>query len=308
MMKSVTGTVDFKGHQTWYRIIEPDVPDPRKLPLVTLHGGPGASHQYLLSMIDFANFGRRVIFYDQLGCGNSTHLPDADPSLWTPELFADELDNLVEALDLTDGYHILGQSWGGMLAQEHAVRRPAGLRSVVLSNTAAAFGHFITVANELRNALPDDVRAALDRHEATGDYSNPEYLAACDVFYRRHVCRLEEWPEDIINAFAQIDEDPTVYHTMNGPSEFHVIGTAKDWSAVDRLHLIEVPTLVVCGRFDEAAPSIQGHLTSGIADARLVVFEQSSHMPFWEERELYMHEVEGFLDEVEGIVTPHGAQ
>ncbi|MGC8481041.1 MAG: proline iminopeptidase-family hydrolase [Acidimicrobiales bacterium] len=307
-MNSVTGTVDFKGHQTWYRIVEPDEPDPRKLPLVTLHGGPGASHQYLLSMIDFANFGRRVIFYDQLGCGNSTHLPDADPSLWTPELFADELDNLVEALDLTSGYHILGQSWGGMLAQEHAVRHPRGLRSVVLSNTAAAFSHFIEVANELRNALPDDVRAALDRYEATGDYSNPEYLAACDVFYRRHVCRLEEWPDDIINAFAQIDEDPTVYHTMNGPSEFHVIGTAKDWSAVDRLHLINVPTLVVCGRFDEAAPSIQGHLTDGITDARLVIFEQSSHMPFWEERELYMHEIEGFLNEVEDITVPGDAQ
>jgi L-proline amide hydrolase len=142
---------------------------------------------------------------------------------------------------------VLGQSWGGMLAQEHAITPPPGLRSVILSNTAASFAGFAAEANALRAALPPEVEATLQRHEAAGTTDDPEYAAACDAFYRRHLCRADPWPEEVNRSFAAIDSDPTVYHTTNGPSEFHIVGSFKDWSALDRLGRIDVPVLVISG-------------------------------------------------------------
>lgn len=158
-------------------------------PLVTLHGGPGATHDYLLSLTDLTADGRAVVFYDQTGNGNSTHFPDRGADYYTVELFARELANLISHLGIDDRYHVLGQSWGGMLAQEHAIRQPAGLVSVVLSNTAAGFSEFADGAGQLRAGLPADVEATLRRHEAAGSTDNPEYAAACQVYYGRHLCR-----------------------------------------------------------------------------------------------------------------------
>jgi L-proline amide hydrolase len=190
---------------------------------------------------------------------------------------------------------VLGQSWGGFLAQEYALTRPAGLRSLVLADTAASFPDFVGEANRLRADLPEEVEATLRRHEADGTTDDPAYAAACDVFYRRHVCRLEEWPAEVVEGFAWIERDPTVYHTMNGPSEFHVIGSIRDWQSKDRLHELDVPTLLVSGRHDEATPALQETLRSGIRGAEWVLFEDSSHMPHVEEPERYLEVVGGWL-------------
>ena len=292
------GYADFEGHQTWYLVVG-DLAAARSghgpAPLVTLHGGPGATHDYLLSIADLADDGRAVIFYDQTGNGNSTHFPDRGADYFTVGLFGRELSSLIEHLDIGGRYHVLGQSWGGMLAQEHALTRPPGLRSVVLSNTAASFGAFAIEANALRAGLPAEVEETLRRHEAAGSTDNPEYGEACDIFYGRHVCRLDEWPTDVLRSFELIDTDPTVYHTTNGPSEFHVIGSFRDWSALDRLSAVSVPALVISGRHDEATPRVQAELVSGIAGAEQVILENSSHMPFWEERDAYMAAVGDFL-------------
>ena len=150
------GYADFDGFRTWYRIDgdlrpgDPDVP----APLVVLHGGPGATHEYLLALTDLAHDGRAVVFYDQLGNGNSTHLPERGADFWTVDLFVRELTNLVEHLGIGERFHVLGQSWGGFLAQEYAFTKPAGLRSLVISNSAASFPDFVAVANELRKELP----------------------------------------------------------------------------------------------------------------------------------------------------------
>jgi L-proline amide hydrolase len=288
------GPAPFDGHQTWYRVVgelRPDGP----APLVVLHGGPGATHDYLLSLADLARDGRAVVFYDQLGNGNSTHLPDRGADFWTVELFVRELANLVDHLGISGRYHVLGQSWGGFLAQEHALTRPAGLRSLVLSNTAASFPAFVDEANGLRADLPPAVEATLRRHEEAGTTDAPEYADACQVFYKRHVCRLEQWPEEVTYSFAMIDEDPTVYHTMNGPSEFHVIGSIRDWHVTERLAEIDVPTLVVSGRHDEATPALQEVLVAGIPRTEQMVLEESSHLPMWEERDTYMTAVGDFL-------------
>ena len=190
---------------------------------------------------------------------------------------------------------MLGQSWGGFLAQEYALTQPSGLRSLVLADTAASFPDFVDAANGLRALLPPEVEATLRRHEEAGTTDDPEYAAACEVFYRRHVCRLDPWPDEVVEAFAWIERDPTVYHTMNGPSEFHVIGSIRDWQSKDRLSEIGVPTLLVSGRHDEATPALQETLQNGIAGAEWVVFEESAHMPHVEERERYMQVVGDWL-------------
>src|SRR3954466_4721562 len=262
------GTVPFETggetHQTWYRVtgdLRPDGP----APLVVLHGGPGAAHDYLLALTDLTADGRAVIHYDQLGNGRSTHLPDRGAEFWTVELFVRELHNLVDALGLRDRHHVLGQSWGGFLAQEYALTSPAGLRSLVLADTAASFPDFVAEANRLRADLPPEVEATLRRHEEAGTTDSAQYAEACTVFYRRHVCRLPEWPAEVIAGFDWIERDPTVYHTMNGPSEFHVVGSIRDWQSKDRLADIGTPTLLVSGRYDEATPALQQTLLDGIA-------------------------------------------
>jgi L-proline amide hydrolase len=168
---------------------------------------------------------------------------------------------------------------------------------LVISNSAASFPDFVSEANRLREELPPEVEATLRRHEQAGTTDDPEYAAACDIYYRRHVCRVDPWPGQVVHSFAQIEVDPTVYHTMNGPSEFHVIGSIKDWSSKSRLNQIRVPTLVLSGRFDEATPALQETLLQGIEGSRQVIFESSSHLPFWEERERYVAVVDEWLAE-----------
>jgi L-proline amide hydrolase len=295
------GTAPFQiggdAAETWYRVtgeLRPDEPG-APAPLVVLHGGPGAAHDYLLSLTDLAIDGRAVIHYDQLGNGRSTHYPERGADFWTVDLFVRELHNLVDHLGIAARHHVLGQSWGGFLAQEYAFTKPAGLSSLVLANTAASFPDFVAEANRLRADLPPEVEATLRRHEEAGTTDDPAYEEACMVFYGRHVCRLDPWPAEVVEAFAWIDRDPTVYHTMNGPSEFHVIGSIRDWQSKDRLDEIDVPTLIVSGRHDEATPALQEPLQAGIAGSEWVVFEDSSHLPHVEERERYMQVVGDWL-------------
>jgi L-proline amide hydrolase len=295
------GTVPFRLDDetaaTWFRVTGDVRLDDSSAPtpLIVLHGGPGAAHDYLLSLTDLAGAGRAVIHYDQLGNGRSTHLPDRGADFWTVDLFVRELHNLVDALGVSDRHHVLGQSWGGFLAQEYALTHPPGLRSLVLADTAASFPDFVAEANRLRAELPPEVEATLRRHEEAGTTDDPEYAEACQVFYQRHVCRLDPWPPELVEAFAWIERDPTVYHTMNGPSEFHVVGSIKDWQAKDRLPSIDVSTLLVSGRYDEAAPALQETLRSGIPKCEWVLFEESSHTPHLEERDRYMQVVGDWL-------------
>ena len=255
------GTVPFdvggETAETWYRVTgdlrRPDGP----APLVALHGGPGATHDYLLSLPTWPTTAARSSTTTSSATAAARTLPDRGADFWTVELFVRELQNLVDALGIADRYHVLGQSWGGFLAQEYALTQPTGLRALVLADTAASFPDFVADANQLRAQLPPDVEATLRRHEEAGTTDDPEYLAACDVFYERHVCRVDPWPDEVVDTFASIERDPTVYHTMNGPSEFHVIGTIKDWQVKDRLGDIDVPTLLVSGRYDEATPALQ---------------------------------------------------
>lgn len=294
---STEGTVGFRGHETWYRVTGDLRPtdDRAPAPVVVVHGGPGVAHNYCLAMANLSRDGRAVVHYDQLGCGNSTHLPDADPGFWTVELFVEELRTLVDALGIGDRFHLVGQSWGGMLSPEFMLADGAGVRSLTLCDSPASMELWLAAAAELRAQLPDDVQATLLRHEEAGTTDSPEYEAAVQVFYARHVCRVQPFPSDVQASFDQLAADPTVYHTMNGPSEFHVIGSLKSWSVVDRLHRIDVPTLVLAGEHDEATPATWRPFVERIPGARSHVFPHSSHMPHVEEPESFLEVVGRFL-------------
>jgi L-proline amide hydrolase len=294
------GYADFEGSQTWYQIdgdLAGSADGPA--PLIVLHGGPGATHDYLTPIAELSDTGRAVVLYDQLGNGNSTHYPERGADFWTVDLFVRELASLIDHLGIGGRYHVLGQSWGGFLAQEHALTQPGGLRSLVLSNTAASFPDFVTEANRLRLDLPPGVDATLRKHEADGTTDAEDYVNACLVFYHRHLCRLDPWPDGVTEGLGKLDEDPTVYHTMNGPSEFHVIGSIKDWSSTHRLGEIHVPTYVVSGEHDEATPALQVPIVERIRAAgnevEQLVMAGCSHLPMWEQPAAYRSAVEGWL-------------
>ena len=290
------GFVPFRGFRTWYRIVGAG-DAPGTLPLLALHGGPGASHDYLEPLEDLASTGRRVIFYDQLGGGGNSDHPH-DPTMWTVDLYKDELKAVINALHL-DRYHLFGSSWGGMLAMEHALDQPSGLASLVLASSPSSIPQWVAEANRLRSELPRDIQDVLLKHEAAGTTGDPDYEEAMLVFYKRHVCRLDPWPECVTRTFAKLQQHPEVYNTMNGPSEFHVIGTLKEWDITDRLAAIGVPALVTSGEFDEATPTINQTVHGAIAGSESVIFPNCSHMAFVEEPDNYLKVLLEFLTRVE---------
>ena len=285
----------FGEWQTWYRVTG-DLSSGRT-PLVVAHGGPGSTHDYVLAIAQIADHGRPVIHYDQIGNGRSTHLRERGEDFWTVELFLDELDNLLCHLHIESAYHLLGHSWGGMLSAEHAIRQPAGLRSLVLSNSPASMSLWASEAKILRSRMPRSLEEALDRHEAAGTLQDSAYLEATKFYYDEHFCRVVPNPPEVARTFAWMAEDPTVYNTMNGPNEFYCVGTLRDWSVVNEVHKIIAPTLLISGRHDEATPATVQPYCDAIGNVRWEIFEDSSHMPFVEETDRYLRVVEEFLAE-----------
>lgn len=285
------GQIAVPGGRIWYQIMGAERPG---IPILCLHGGPGMTHDYIENLGDLARR-RPVIFYDQLGSGRS-EWPD-DESLWTVDRFVAELVAVREALGLQE-LHLFGNSWGGWLALQYVLDRRPELVSLTLSSSPPSVPRWIVDSAELRAELDEPVRAVLDRHEAAGYFGCPEYQWAITHFYRRHLCRTDPWPDCLERTFAGMNGQ--VYMTMWGPSEFGpVTGRLSDWDVTGRLSEIEVPTLVTCGRHDEARPGHVAVLAAGIAGSELAIFENSSHTAFIEERELYLHTIDDFLARVE---------
>jgi L-proline amide hydrolase len=279
---------------TWYRVVG-DLKS-GKTPIMVLHGGPGAGHNYCEPIADLiAQTGRAAVLYDQIGCGNSTHLPDAPKEFWTPELFMEELVLLTKHLGISDNYAIVGQSWGGMLGMQFAITQPAGLKALVVADSPASMDVWVSEANKLRKQLPPEVEATLLKHEAAETTDDPEYVDAVNVFYARHVCRIPQ-PSYVVASFEQLAADPTVYHTMNGPSEFHVIGSLKTWDIRKDLGKITAPTLLVSGQYDEATPAMVEEINKLIPGSKWELFPESSHMPHVEEPARFKRIVSEFLD------------
>ncbi len=284
-------------YSVWYRIVGAGPADPgrNETPLLVLHGGPGCGHDYLEPVSALATE-RPVVFYDQLGCGRSDR-PD-DPGRWVIDRFVQEIDLVRAALGLRR-VHLLGHSWGGWLALEYLATRPggpaaAGVERVVLASTSASLAAFEAETRRLRTLLPPEDRAALDEGDVTGDVHSDAYHEAAGEFYRRHVCRLPDWPEPMLRTIANMEHNQS-YGVMQGPNELVVTGNLRLWDRTADLARIDVPTLVTCGRHDEMGPPCADLLAAGIPGAELSVFEHSSHTAHLEEPGAYLATVAAFL-------------
>ncbi|KZT61026.1 prolyl aminopeptidase [Calocera cornea HHB12733] len=295
------GNAPFRTWHTSYEVYgtlpSPTAPGPAPgpRPLILLHGGPGIPGRCLLPITGLAkSHGIPVVIYDQLGCGASTHLRDKGADFWTVRLFLDELENLLAALGIAE-YDVLGHSWGAMLAAEHALTHPPGLRRLVLSDGLASMPLWEQNALRLLGTMPPDVQAVIRRCEAAQAYEDDEYKAATLAFFRQYVCRLWPLPVEFTCSLSLLEEDPTVYTIMAGHSEITIQGTLKHWDITPRLGEITAPTLVLNGRYDEASDPVVQPLVDGIPRAKWVQFAHSSHTPFLEERERYAEVVGGWL-------------
>ena len=255
--------------RTWYRITG----EGGRTPLVCLHGGPGSTHNYFRPLERLADE-RQVVVYDQLGCGRS----DRPEVAWDLAVFLEELEHLCEHLDLAE-IHLLGTSWGGMLALEHALAQPGSVRSLVLSSTLASADEWVAEVKRLRDAIEGDDREVLDE------------------FDRRHFFRGESAPLELVRM--REERSSAVYEAMWGPNEWTMTGVLAGWDVRPRLGELRMPTLIVRGAHDLSTAAISKTLTQGIPHAREVVFAASSHTPVLEETERYLRTVRDFLYSVE---------
>ncbi|KZT22310.1 proline-specific peptidase [Neolentinus lepideus HHB14362 ss-1] len=292
-------TIDFRvgdeTFQTWYQLTG-DLNSSAR-PVVVLHGGPGMSHHYLAPHTDLqSNHGIPVVFYDQIGIGRSTHLRDRGADFWTCDLFMDELQNLLDHLGIANNYDLLGHSWGGMLAAMFAAtRKPTGLKHMVLVGTPASMELWIQETNRLLEEMPKEFIDMIRKHEAEGTTGDKEYEEGMFSFYRKHVCNVDPWPQELMASVTAMNEDHTVYHVMNGPSEFCITGTIKTWSIIDQLDGLAYTTLLINGVEDEATDTVVKPFFERMPRVKWIQFAQSTHQPFWEERKRYMDIVGSFL-------------
>lgn len=212
----------------------------------------------------------------------------------------DELDNLKNILGIKD-FYLFGHSWGGMLAAEYVVAQSKGLQKLILADSITSMDRWIKVITDLRSRLPEDVQETLRKGEEEGRTDTPEYEAAVMVFYKRHLCRIDPFPEELMASMGALEEDNTVYVSMYGTSEVAVTGCLKHWTIKKRLHEITPETvpggiLLLNGYYDEAQDeAMEGFFRLPTARVKWVQFAQSGHMPQLEETEKYIKVLGSFL-------------
>ncbi len=285
------GYVDVEGGRVWYRIVGSG----SETPLLLLHGGPGAP-SYYLKPLEQVSVDRPVIFYDQLGAGRSDR--PTDESLWRVDRFISELVSVREALGL-EAVHILGHSWGSMLAVDYMLTEPDGVRSLILASPALSVRRWAKDAERLIAQLPEEMQQAIEHHEAAGTTDDPEYQAATMEYYKRYLSRSDPWSADLLLAFENLNTE--LYSFMWGPSEFTATGTLKDYEREDVLPSLDLPVLFTAGRYDESTPESLHHFHTLVPDSRIAIFENSAHMTMLDEPEPYADTIREFLNEVDEI-------
>ncbi|KAI1459872.1 proline-specific peptidase [Annulohypoxylon moriforme] len=286
--------------QTWYQVIG-DLDDSSKTPLIIIHGGPGAGHEYLRPLNDLSPE-IPLVFYDQIGCGRSTHLPDraGDEKFWCMDLFIQELDNLLDHLKLQQRpIDIYGHSWGGILAASWASRPSPptrNLRRLVLSSSPASMSGFRADLAMLRMQLPEDVQAVLNHADETKDFMSPEYQDAIEVFYQRHLSLTRPWPPQEVQDMQKcLAMDMSSYLTMYGPNPLVIAGSLRDWTCVPSLHRIKVPTLLLDGSEDTVQDESVRPLFEHIEKVKWVTLDNAGHLAYVDQRVKYMKHLRAFL-------------
>jgi proline-specific peptidase len=285
------GHIPVPGGRAWYRRVGTG----DRVPLLVIHGGPGAGHDYLEPLERLAQAGRAVVLWDQLGCGRSD--APGDPGVYRLDRLVKEIAAVRDALGL-ERVHLVGQSLGGWFAIEHLLARPEGVVSLNLASTSASARSLMEGIADLRAALPDEARSALERGEAGGDIEGDGYQAAELEFVRRHVYRRDPFPEPLVRTIDNTDRSPA-YPVMWGRNEFLLEGNLRGWDRRPDLARLRVPTLVTCGRYDKFVPACAQELHEAIPGSQLHVFGDSSHMSHLEETEEFLAAVGGFLERVE---------
>ncbi len=285
----IAGYIQLDEGRIWYRLNGSE--HLGKVPaIIVAHGGPGGSHRGNMAYVKLSDT-HPVILYDQLGTGNSDRT--GDPTNWTTEKFVDEIDHIRAALKL-DQVIIAGHSWGGTLAAEYAVRQPKGLVGAILSSPLISTPQWNEDNARWVKGLPEAIQQTLKKHENTGTLDNPEYAAAAEVFYKRHMCRKDPCPNK-----AYRDDGPTynnaMYLHMWGPTDFRGIGTLKNYDLSPLLPNISVPSLMICGEFDEAAPKSCKKYAGMVKGAKTVIIPDAGHATMAEDEVFYLAAVRQFL-------------
>ncbi|KIJ44348.1 hypothetical protein M422DRAFT_168517 [Sphaerobolus stellatus SS14] len=287
------GFIDFtyqgETFKTYYKVFG-DLSKRTRTPLVGLHGGPGLVHDYLDCFSQLTKeYAVPVIIYDQLGNGNSTHLKEKPPTFWTVDLFIDELVNLLKHFSVEDDFDLCGHSWGGILAIEFELRRqPVGLKHLILSDSLAESKLWNMSNMQLMQTFPPDVQQGL-----MGGMKEPvKFLEALKKFHAVHGCTVQPSPPGYLETLEKVfgpNGDPTV---ASAP-------ILNQWSSIDRLHLVRVPTFVINGRKDISQDFVVQPFFDKIPKVKWVTFENSSHMPFFEEPDKYFRLLSEFLKKPE---------
>ncbi len=272
------------GGNIWYKITG----TPKGTPVVLLHGGPGFSSFYLKPFEDLGN-DRQVVRYDQLGGGKSDKITDT--TMFTIEHFVRELDSLRAHLGVAK-WHILGHSWGTILALEYYRAYPDRVASLIFGSAVIDAPAFARHAKKLLATLPISSQRAVTKADATGNYGDPNYQKVIEQFYSLYVYR-HPVKEDLDSSFATFNQDIYVY--MQGPSEFTIIGTLKNYDATSFLPQLKVPTLFTVGEFDEVGPELIKDFASKVPGAQYTQFAGSAHMTPWDARDENVKVVREFL-------------
>ena len=272
-----------------------------KIKLLVLNGGPGATHEYFECMESFLPAeGIEIVYYDQLGCGNSDN--PRDTSMWSLPRYVEEVEQVRQALKLDkDNFYLLGHSWGGVLALEYALKYQQHLKGLVISNMMASCPDYGKYADEvLAKQMDPKVLAKIRAIEAKGDFENPEYMALLlPNFYNQHVCRLplDQWPEPLNRSFSKMNR--SLYVTMQGPSEFGVAGKLLKWDRKADLPKITVPALSIGAKYDTMDPKHMEWMASQFADGSYLYCPNGSHLSLYDDQQAYMAGLIKFIKAVD---------
>jgi len=285
-------------YQVWVKRVGNN-PDLRVL---LLHGGPGATHEYLEACDSYLPAaGVEYYYYDQLGSGHSDQ--PADPSLWEADRFVDEVEQVRQALGLSrENFVLYGHSWGGILAIEYALAHQEHLRGLVISNMMSSVPAYNAYAEQvLMPAMDSEALAEIKSMEASGDTGNPRYMELLlEQHYVHHVLRMpvQDWPDPAQRGFAHIN--PAIYVSMQGPSELGISADAKlaAWDRTDELALIEVPALVIGAAHDTMDPAHMAMMAGKLPQGRYLHCPDGSHMAMYDDQAVYFNGLTGFLREL----------
>lgn len=288
----VSGYIQVDGGRIWYRLNGTE--HLGKMPaIIVAHGGPGGTHRGNMPYVALSDT-YPVILYDQLGTGNSDR-PEGEDT-WRVERFVDEIDHIRQALNL-DQVIMAGHSWGGTLAAEYAVRNPDGLVGAILSSPLISTPIWNADNAKWIEALPEETQAVLDRHRNDKTMESAEYRTAAQAFYDRHMCRVGHCTDNGYRVGGP-DGNSAMYLTMWGPTDFFGIGTLKDYDLTPKLPEIRVPTLILCGEFDEAAPKSCNNFGTMITGSRVYILPNAGHATMAADEKHYVEQVRAFVNEV----------